>query len=144
MATSILELLQCAEVNLIDNAPVQRGVSHAVGAAQLRAAVRLLDAGYPIDTITDDLNFTYIGDDVEIPEYVAEPAPATTTLSASDAAPSLPPVPAGDLSKFIDYWTTKWLSESAVSDDVGTTVEHIANALYGLIAERYDVAVGGK
>ncbi len=49
---TILEILQCAQINLVEN---KGQLPHAIGAQQLSNAISLLEKNYPPDFDTDDL-----------------------------------------------------------------------------------------
>lgn len=53
MAVTILEALQNAKINLVDNRG--HGFAEVLGREQLRNAVELLEKGYPLRTMVDPL-----------------------------------------------------------------------------------------
>lgn len=65
MSVTILEALQNAQVNLIENARVP--MARMIGEAQLNNAIALLEKGYSIDDLVEPLLEEY-GDINNVPE----------------------------------------------------------------------------
>lgn len=54
--TTVLELLECAKINLVDNAG-QGPIPQMMGAAQITAVIALLEKGYSADDDTSGIEW---------------------------------------------------------------------------------------